>query len=454
MIDLIKRTRIVFWATVICMSLLICFGVFEPMRSELTKSIYQNITEISKSKFSSFENIVAGDVQGSIGLSSRSMIKNKIAEYNQGLIDMNELMEYTVPKYKDGASVLDDIVSAQRVVDHQIIASYLNPDGDFSIPMEDMQEKNQLSRDFIITGNKTFLRVDSPITLEGQELGVDIVLFDLTESISNLNNETYTSKIIGQAEFEKLAVGSEIISQTPDSDLLNQGDFIYFIKPSGNSNYFMVKANRENAFFQLNRLSLNILISYLIVFAGLYFTVYFYIIRYAKHRISSAEKSRDEFQSLVYKDKMTGLYTRAFLEHWKTNECKKYSQCSLVMADIDNFKMIINGNGHLVGDEVIKAVSEIFRSSVREKGGTVVRFGGDEFLVLLAEMDENEALDIMKDVRSRLAEINEFEFQISISFGISKIESDIDFNSALQLADQRMLAEKNQRSIDWLKILG
>lgn len=453
MIALVKRTRIVFWITIIGMSLLIYFGIFEPMRSQLTESIYQNITEISKSKFSSFENIVAGDVQGSIGLSSRTMIKNKIEEYNQGIIDINELKEYTGPKYIDGADVLEDIVSAQRVVDNQIIASYTNPNKNVSIAMDEIEQKNQLSYNFIFIGSNTFLRVISPITSEGSELGIDIVSFDLTDKINNLNNETYTSEIIGQTEYTKLTKDSESITMTEDAPLLNQGDFIYFTKPAGDSNYFKITVKRENAFSELNFLSLNILISYLFVFAGLYFTVYYYIIRFAKKQISSAEKSRDEFQSLLYRDKMTGLYTKAFLEHWKSNICKKFSKCSLVMTDIDHFKMINDENGHLTGDEVIKAVSKAFRSSIRERDA-VVRFGGDEFLILLADMDEAETLDVMKTINLKLAEINNFSFQISISYGISKMESGIDFNSALQLADDRLFAKKSEQSIDWLKILG
>ena len=453
MIALVKRTRIVFWVTIICMSLLIYLGIFMPMRSELKESIYQNITEISKSKFSSFENIVAGDVQSSSGLSSRTMIKNKIMEYNQGIIDINELKEYTDPKFKDGAEVLEDFVSAQRVVDHQIIASYADPNKNISIPTVEIKEKNQLSSDFISIGSTTFLRVVSPIMQEENELGVDIVLFDLTDKINALNNESYTSEIISLTEYREITENVELLSQTTDAVLLNQGDFIYFIKPVDDSNYFLVQANGKNVFSNLNFLSLNIIISYLLVFAGLYFTVYFCIIRFAKKQISSAEKSRDEFQSLVYRDKMTGLYTKAYLEYWKTSLSKKHSKYCLIMTDIDNFKLINDGNGHLIGDEVIKAVSDVLRSSVLESG-PIVRFGGDEFLILLANADEAEALDIIRIINSKLAEMNQFNFQISISFGIGKMESGIDFNNALQLAYDRMYTEKNARSIDWLQLLG
>ena len=451
MIDLVKRTRIVFWITVICVSLLIYFAIFGPLQSELKESIYQNITEISKSKLSSFENAVSGDIQVSGGLSSRTMIKNKIVEYNQGLIEMDELTEYTGPKYNDGASVLDNIVSAKRVVDHQVIASYSNPNKNVDMPMPEIKEKNPLSYDFILIGGDVFLRTVSPITLEKNELGVDIVFFDLTDQISSLNNKAYTCSIISQTEYDNLEKsGSAALTQ---GGLLSQKDFIYYVKPLGGSYYFQVKADKKIAFYDLNKLTLNILISYFIVFAGLYFTVYFYIVRYAKNRISSVEKSRDELQSLVYKDKMTGLFTKAYLEYWNSNIGKNYSKCCLVMADIDNFKMIIQGNGHLVGDEVIKTVSEVIRSSVREIDA-VVRFGGDEFLILFADQDENDALNVIKDIKTRLTGIKSFIFEISISFGIGIIDSGNDFNSALQMADQRLNEEKNSRSIDWLKILG
>jgi hypothetical protein len=109
--------------TVIVLILFFYFGVFSPVKTQLEESLNQNfknsvsITEIN------VENKLKRCKEGAESLSSRTMIKNKLAEYKAGDLSLQELRGYTQDKYVDGVKVLENIVSAFRISEEEIIAS-------------------------------------------------------------------------------------------------------------------------------------------------------------------------------------------------------------------------------------------------------------------------------------------------------------------------------------------
>lgn len=94
-------------------------------------------------------------------------------------------------------------------------------------------------------------------------------------------------------------------------------------------------------------------------------------------------------------DTLTGLPNRALLQdrldRSLIHATRQKTACALMMLDLDNFKDINDGWGHSIGDELLVAVSQRISSALRQ-GDTVARFGGDEFVILVAELGSNEAI--------------------------------------------------------------
>jgi diguanylate cyclase (GGDEF)-like protein len=95
---------------------------------------------------------------------------------------------------------------------------------------------------------------------------------------------------------------------------------------------------------------------------------------------------------------------------------------SVVVVDIDHFKRFNDQHGHLAGDQTLHCVAEILKSSLRE-GDIAVRFGGEEFVLVLANTDEDNAYAVAERVRKTLAEasldIAGLHLTITASFGVA-----------------------------------
>lgn len=101
-------------------------------------------------------------------------------------------------------------------------------------------------------------------------------------------------------------------------------------------------------------------------------------------------------------DGLTGLFNRKYLDEYiekSVAQAKRTdSNYGIMMIDIDYFKMVNDTYGHDVGDKVIKALSKVLKNSIRE-ADLAFRFGGEEFLVLLFNCDENKIDEIAQKIR-------------------------------------------------------
>jgi diguanylate cyclase (GGDEF)-like protein len=104
-----------------------------------------------------------------------------------------------------------------------------------------------------------------------------------------------------------------------------------------------------------------------------------------------------EIQKLATVDPLTGLYNRRAFEELGEREVDRYNRLgrplSVVMFDLDHFKPVNDTYGHLVGDQVLHALTARFRSNIRQTD-IMARFGGDEFALLLPETDLPTASEI------------------------------------------------------------
>ena len=147
-------------------------------------------------------------------------------------------------------------------------------------------------------------------------------------------------------------------------------------------------------------------------------------------------------------DSLTGLYNREALENMLKAEIMKAKlskgTLSIIFLDLDNFKTINDSFGHHFGDEILRQVGEILKSSVR-KGDIVARYGGDEFIIVLHSKTDLEPGRVAERIKQRLEETFS-SYNLSVSYGIAIFGKDGSTPEELiDVADKRMYKQKVEK---------
>jgi len=151
------------------------------------------------------------------------------------------------------------------------------------------------------------------------------------------------------------------------------------------------------------------------------------------------------------RDGLTGLYNRRFLEEYIEEEQKQIQRektnYDILMIDIDYFKLVNDTYGHDVGDTVIKALSEILKSSIRESD-MAIRYGGEEFLLLLRHTTPEATMKIASSIhtgfRERKFNIGGETMEKTLSIGIARLPQDADsIWKVIKYADTALYEAKN-----------
>jgi len=166
------------------------------------------------------------------------------------------------------------------------------------------------------------------------------------------------------------------------------------------------------------------------------------------HMVARLRDGRRELERLSVTDDLTGLYNRRYLMETLANEIRRSRRlehrCALLMADIDHFKEYNDALGHLAGDEMLIKVARALRDSTREVD-CVVRYGGEEFVVLLPETGATEAAETAERIRARVAAEDLAGGTITLSVGIAEFPTHGDSpESMIAAADGALYRAKRE----------
>jgi len=151
-------------------------------------------------------------------------------------------------------------------------------------------------------------------------------------------------------------------------------------------------------------------------------------------------------------DTLTGLHNRRYLQEYTEKIVagvrRRGKSIGLLMCDLDYFKQVNDTHGHNVGDMVLKETANVIRQSVRESD-IVIRFGGEEFLVVLLDVGDNESVKIAEKIRGnieqRTIKIPDGTIQKTISLGISEFPTDTGtLWSCIKFADVALYRAKEE----------
>lgn len=162
------------------------------------------------------------------------------------------------------------------------------------------------------------------------------------------------------------------------------------------------------------------------------------------------EESNEHLAILSQTDGLTKLFNRTHWEKCLSAEFKRWKRSqhvsSLVMLDIDHFKKVNDGYGHVVGDEVIKHISQLISLHTRETD-MAGRYGGEEFAVILTDTLLDEAYVFAErlrvEVEKAMVKYNDIELKYTVSLGVAEVSEEIiSYESWIERADEALYHSK------------
>lgn len=161
--------------------------------------------------------------------------------------------------------------------------------------------------------------------------------------------------------------------------------------------------------------------------------------------VTEFELLKKKLRERAITDEMTGIYNRAYFKEFIRMHNNNCYPIGVISADCDGLKRINDTYGHMAGDEYIKAAVSLFKL-VLPRESIVFRMGGDEFIIILPSTSREAAALIAEQLKSKEKLFRIEGQQLSISFGISVINStDDDFDMCVAESDRNMYIDKNNK---------
>jgi diguanylate cyclase (GGDEF)-like protein len=153
-------------------------------------------------------------------------------------------------------------------------------------------------------------------------------------------------------------------------------------------------------------------------------------------------------------DDLTGLFNNRFINQKLAVEIKiareKKQTLGFIFIDLDFFKVINDSHGHLTGSALLKAVAEFIKEHVSGQTDMIARYGGDEFLIVIPNMNAKQTAQLAEKLRKRLSENifsleGNIETRITASFGVAAYPEQAEsLSDLIGMADKAMYEVKGK----------
>jgi len=189
---------------------------------------------------------------------------------------------------------------------------------------------------------------------------------------------------------------------------------------------------------------------FIIAYAGL--SVVLFIQEYSR---TESERNYLEkahaLEKTAHADPLTKILNRrgmnSVLNLYKVSASQNEKEAALMAIDIDYFKRVNDKFGHAVGDEILKIIAELLKNSIRNEDA-VARWGGEEFLIFLTNVENTIAIKIAEKLRVAVSENREIQEllkrPLTISIGVAFRRKNESINEWLKTADRQLYAAKEK----------
>ncbi|RKD34194.1 sensor domain-containing diguanylate cyclase [Thermohalobacter berrensis] len=172
-------------------------------------------------------------------------------------------------------------------------------------------------------------------------------------------------------------------------------------------------------------------------------------------KTNELKKANEKLKYNVSHDYLTGLHNRDYFQHLVDNlRFENRNSVGLIVCDIDGLKYVNDNFGHTSGDKLIISTGNILEKSVRKKD-LIARIGGDEFAILMYEVNKQDIKKIIQRIRENINNYNKnsgenFKLSLSIGYAIFDNESK-SFEDVFKEADKAMYRKKSKKKNTRLK---
>lgn len=172
-------------------------------------------------------------------------------------------------------------------------------------------------------------------------------------------------------------------------------------------------------------------------------------LRRLREKLISSTIQNELVRLQSFTDPLTEIYNRRSLEDMSarfiSHAQRLHKPLTFVLIDVDRFKQVNTRFGHLTGDFVLAELAALLKSSVRGSDA-VVRYGGDEFLMILANTSAADSGRVVDRIRAYVRDWNQAghlqNFEVGLSIGVAEWSEGNTLDEILDAADQEMYASK------------
>ena len=168
-----------------------------------------------------------------------------------------------------------------------------------------------------------------------------------------------------------------------------------------------------------------------------------------KKQVAKLQNDLNKYKTESVTDHMTGLYNRKYMDLKLGEEIDRFNRTKtpfcVVLIDIDHFKSVNDNYGHPIGDQVLKHLAKLMKESIR-KTDFAFRYGGEEFMMLLSNVDVRNATHVSDQIRKKLETTNfsmkGTSFNVTASFGIALFDKKDTQETIIKRADENLYKAK------------
>ena len=167
--------------------------------------------------------------------------------------------------------------------------------------------------------------------------------------------------------------------------------------------------------------------------------------------VAGAPGSLGRLGELLYQDELTGVFNRRYLDEFRfltRDAVRKTLPVGLIMLDLRRFKQINDSCGHLAGDGILRDVAGALQAHTQSPD-SVIRLGGDEFLVVMSACGEEDVHHKAEELRQAVEAITQADFGYAYDGSFQSTKAELD--KLVDTADRRMYAEKRRNAGNYLE---